>query len=421
MAGGRKRSADAGAGRKPPAARKGGKGGAARKGAAGGRRKAAAEPEVSAPAAPLLRLGEVMGNARPRRLLAGALAEGRLFPALLLHGPAGIGKLTTARAVAAALNCASPRDGDACLSCPSCRKIASWTHPDVKVLESEADAVRAGRPLFFPDPAAASRGGSRSGERLLIGQVRRLIRETEFRPFEGRRRVLLVRHLESDPTMGCANALLKVLEEPPEGTSFILTSARPDRLPDTIRSRCQSLAFMPLARQEAAAFLEARGVPAAEAELRAALSGGRPGAALALDTEGGLARRDAILAALAAASGDAMEAVAAADDLQPAAAEMPDLLALLALVVRDLMVLPDDAGGELVVNRDRRPDLERLAAAVPPARAARVLERIAWCERALERSVSPGLMLQTLLLEAGGHLPPAPLTAPWLDDEAPVP
>ena len=380
-----------------------------------GKQKAKAAPH---PDSPLLCLSELVGNQRPRRLLAAALMEGRLFPALLLHGPPGIGKFTTARAIAAAINCASPDGADACRQCPSCRKVAAWTHPDIKVLESAADAQAAGRPDFFPDAQAASRSAGRVSTRLLIGQVRRLLHETAFKPFEGGRRVFIIRHLESDPSMGCANALLKPLEEPPSGTSFILTSSRPELLPDTIRSRCQSLAFLPPSRDETAEFLAGRGIAPEEATLRAALSGGRPGAALSLDAEGGLGLRDGILAALDAAAGSGpMDAVTAAEELLPAVDQMPGLMELFALVARDIMVMPYDTQGRLITNQDRLPELKKLAAAIPPRRAARLLQRIEWCERALQRSVNASLMLQTLLLETGGHLPSEPLTTPWLGEE----
>jgi DNA polymerase-3 subunit delta' len=366
-----------------------------------------------------LRLSEIVGNPRPRDLLARALSGNRLSPSLLFHGPEGIGKLTTGRAVAARLNCQRPADGDACGVCVPCSKIAAWTHPDVKVLESEADAARSGRPMFFPDSHAPGRAAARRSDRLLIGQVRSMLREIDFRPFEGKRRVILVRHLESDPSLGCANTLLKALEEPPPATLFILTSSRPERLPSTIRSRCQALAFQPASRRDVTAFLEERGVPRQEAVLRAALSGGCPGTALNLDADGGLRQRDTVLAALAAAGeGDPIQALAAADELLPPPLELPGLLACLATVTRDLMVMADDSGAEILMNVDRREELERLAGLIPQARAAALLDRISWCERAVERHVNAGLMLQTLLLEAGGHLPPTPLAAPWMDGDA---
>ena len=119
------------------------------------RKPAAGEQEAAT--APLIPLSAVIGNVRPRLLLARALGEGRLSPGLLLHGPAGIGKFTAARALAAVLNCTAPDGADACGACASCRKVNAWSHPDIKVLESEADAQQAGRPLFFPDPQASSR------------------------------------------------------------------------------------------------------------------------------------------------------------------------------------------------------------------------------------------------------------------------
>ncbi len=415
----RKGKDGAGGARKKPAATRRKTRGTRRKGAArpgGGAKDAgpAAELPTTETAPPLTRLTDLVGNARPRRLLMQAVAQGRLRPALLFHGPPGVGKFTAARAVAAALNCGAPEGGDACAACVSCRKVAAWAHPDVKVLESEAEARRAGRPVFFAEPG----GGGRASTRLLVGQVRRLLRETDFRPFEGRRRVVLVRHLESDPSHGCANALLKALEEPPSGTVFILTSARPERLPATVRSRCLALAFLPASRDELAAFLRGRGLPDQEASLRASLSGGRPGAAMDLDAEGGLRLRDAGLQALAAAAGgEPLAALAAADALTPAPDELAELLSCLALIARDLMIWADGPGGALLVNVDRRADLEALAGRIPQARAARLRESIAWCQQAAERNVNPALMLQVLMLEAGGHLAASPLSVPWLEGE----
>ncbi len=152
-----------------------------------------------------------------------------------------------------------------------------------------------------------------------------------------------------------------------------------------------------------------------EARLRTALSGSRPGVALALDAQGGLAHRDGILQALGmATSGDATAAVAAAEQLLPAPGEMADLLEFFALVARDLMVLPILNETDALHNSDRLDDLRSLSHALPEHRAAWLLERIGWCQQALERHVHPGLMLQTLLLAAGGHLPADPLADPWL-------
>ncbi|MFQ5767757.1 MAG: ATP-binding protein [Acidobacteriota bacterium] len=364
---------------------------------------------------PLPRLGNLAGHERVLGLLERAMKEDRLFPALLFHGPPGIGKHTAAWAVAAALNCMARQNGDACGDCRSCRKIASFSHPDVKILESGQAAALAGRPLQIPPVSAPTT--NRPAARLLIGQVRRLIKEIACPPYEGRRRVILVSNLESDPTMGCANALLKVLEEPPSRTIFILISGRPDRLPETIRSRCQALPFMPLSMTATAALLEGRGLPPPEARLRAAMCGGCPGMALNMEDQGKLILRDQILEALARSVKGPAAALRAAEDLPVAREDLQDLLSTLALVARDLMIAPFSTSMERWINLDRKDFLTRLAALIPASRAAYLLERIAWCQQAAERNLTPALMIQTLLLQAGGHLPVSSLESVWLEEE----
>ncbi|MFQ5669130.1 MAG: ATP-binding protein [Acidobacteriota bacterium] len=369
-------------------------------------------------------MADLIGNESLRSLLRQAISSRRLPHTLLFHGPPGIGKFTTAWVVAAALNCKSPSRGDACGDCVSCQKIHRWSHPDVRVLESEVDAIRAERPICYPSSPPGVRS-SRPSPRLLIGQVRRLVREIDFRPFEGPYRVLLIRHLESDPSLGCANALLKVLEEPPPFTLFILLTSRPHKLPATVRSRCQTLAFQPAAPSEVARFLTRHGLSTEEAHLRAALTGGCPGRALRLDARKDLARRDAVLEAFGHASrGSVVAALESADGLAPSREEWPDLMSALNLVLRDLMVWPHDPGRRLIHNIDRQEAMESLSVSLPPERAASLLARLGWCERATERNVNVRLMLQALFLEAGGHLAASWLAAPWLGGSArrtPVP
>ena len=377
--------------------------------------KTAAPPEDEV----ILRLDGLVGNPRVRGLIERALTDKSLFPSLLFAGPSGIGKLTTARAIAASLNCLSPEGVQACGTCGPCRKIASGIHPDVKVLESEASARDAGRPLYFPTstPEGGNASPSRTGNRLLIAQVRNLVRETCFRPFEGRRRVLILRDLETDPGQGCANVLLKTLEEPPTDTVFIVVTAQPERLPVTVHSRCHVLPFVAAPLAAVVAFLERRGIETAEAHWRAAWTNGCPGAALRLDAEARLRSRDALLVALAAAvEGGPAAASVVAEPFSRRGVELLPSLDDLTLVVRDLMIWDDDPDRNLLTNRDKIAEMEHLAARIPPRRAARLLAHIAWCASATERNVSPSLMWQTLFLEAGGHLADAPLTDPWLPE-----
>jgi DNA polymerase III delta' subunit len=160
--------------------------------------------------------------AQPRVLaiLRAALSSAKLHHGYLFEGPEGAGKADTARALAMALNC-DRRDPDGCGTCNQCLKIAAGTHPDVVAFDMTPKG--------------------------LTERVRELLTSLGFRPHEGRARVIIF-----DPAHGlapvperaeAANVLLKTLEEPPADTYFVLITAEPQRLPITVRSRCQRVRF----------------------------------------------------------------------------------------------------------------------------------------------------------------------------------
>lgn len=216
---------------------------------------------------------EIIGHDRPVGILKRALANGALAHAYLFSGEAGIGKFLTARTLAAALNCAAPGPDGGCGACPSCRKVASGTHPDVHVLVADGDEIK-------------------------IDQVREVQADLALRPFEGRRKVLILdgaEHLNE----ASSNAFLKTLEEPPGETLIILVTAMPQSLLVTIRSRCQELRFQPLARRLLAGVLrERRQFDEADAWFLAALSRGSLGRALEQDPAGERSAREQLFALL---------------------------------------------------------------------------------------------------------------------------
>jgi DNA polymerase-3 subunit delta' len=209
-------------------------------------------------------LSSLVGHRRQLRLLSQAIARGTLPPALLFVGPDGVGKFATARAVAATLNCLTPRrdvDGlliDACGACRSCARIERRVHVDLFVLE--------------PDEKAS----------IKIDVVRDVLSRTGFKPFEGQRRVVIIREADAlEPQ--AQNALLKSLEEPPPGTVFILTTNVGAALLPTVLSRCMRLGFGRLTMGDIEAILTRDGDMSAEvAREAAALANGSIGQALAL-------------------------------------------------------------------------------------------------------------------------------------------
>jgi len=156
--------------------------------------------------------------------------------ALLVHGPAGIGKSEFAAELTRAWLCESPAaDGQACGRCAACGWIASGSHPDLRMLAPAVEEAEEGAAA----PARPARAVAASTD-IRIDQVRALERFVGVGGHRGGCTVVRV-----DPAdalnVAAANALLKTLEEPAARTRFLLVTHRPDVLPATIRSRCQAV------------------------------------------------------------------------------------------------------------------------------------------------------------------------------------
>jgi len=205
-----------------------------------------------------LSFSSFVGNRRVVEILLRALEQDRLPHALIFAGPPGVGKQTLAQLLAQHLNCLHPRNGQACNTCGSCRKIIAGTHPDVRLVQ--------------PD-----------GAFIKIDQVRALIGEIAYQPFEGQYRVVILDGADQMRQEG-ANCLLKTLEEPPSRSVLILVTAKPYLLLGTIRSRSRMLQFGPIAEDEIEKHLtENEGRTPEDARLAAVFANGSLGAALAFD------------------------------------------------------------------------------------------------------------------------------------------
>jgi len=168
-------------------------------------------------------LRDVIGQESAVSILLRTIHRERIPSAYLFAGESGIGKKFTALNLAKALNCQSsePRAKmDACDRCPSCKKIDAVSHPDVLLISPRGGQIR-------------------------IEEIRAIDEMLSFKPFEGRKKIVVVDEADAMNPYA-ANAFLKTLEEPPEGSLIILVSSKPDRLPDTIRSRCSRVNFTPL-------------------------------------------------------------------------------------------------------------------------------------------------------------------------------
>ena len=211
--------------------------------------------------------------------------------ALLLAGPAGLGKRDFLAAFVKGLLCQRPVDGVACGTCRSCELVAAGTHPDLIGLSF----------------GLRKDGVTRS--EIVVDQIRDLSQRLSMASQFGGWQVVTIDPADA-MNAAAANALLKTLEEPTPATLLVLVADEPARLPATIRSRCQRIDFLPPSREVALDWLRAQGVTDAPAALEAA--GGNPGMAHAWASDGALKQRGEVrhdLKALAAGRGDAMEVV----------------------------------------------------------------------------------------------------------------
>ena len=382
---------------------------------------------------------DCVGHRRLLGVLARSVRRGSLPPSLLLAGPEGIGKRRIALAVAQALNCTNPRlvgsagapatdknraepsvdasgagrtgdmsgagrtgdmngaertvdmngaalaaplEIDACGVCPACQRIARGIHPDVLLIEPQDSGV------------------------IKVDQVRAAVERAAYRPFEGKRRVVIVD--DADALMPQAqNALLKTLEEPPPASVFLLVTARPDALLATVRSRCPQLRFRALSVDEVAGLLRSRGASEAEARAVAANAEGSIGRALQASVGDLVESRDVATRALlnVAAARDARGRLESAKDLvtkaSAGASEREQLslhLRAMASLLRDVALLGAGADPAALANADVRSDLERLSA-FGGDRGVRAFGAVDRALTALDRYASAKIVADWVLLQ----------------------
>ncbi len=199
--------------------------------------------------------------------------------AVLLHGPQGIGQWQLATTLAQAWLCEDPSAAPPCGRCASCRLVQAHSHPDLLVLLPEALQLALGWAGAEAEGEGADSGSKtrQPSKEIKVDAVRQAVAFAQTTPARGRGKVLVLHPAERMNAVA-ANALLKTLEEPAGNSRFVLSSAAPEALLPTIRSRCQAMALGLPEPSVAAAWLGGQGVAGAEVLLAAA--GGQPQDAL---------------------------------------------------------------------------------------------------------------------------------------------
>lgn len=322
-------------------------------------------------------------HSAPWRDLLARHAADRLPHALLLTGLPGLGQRQFAEALAAALLCRAPAaDGSACGQCRTCVLLRAGTHPDYRVVEPEEE-----------------------GKQITVDRVREVAGFQSLKAQYGDRQVVVV-----DPAdrmnVNAANALLKTLEEPTDGTVLLLCSSRPASLLPTIRSRCQQVALRPDHGAATRAWLAERlGGDSGRADLLLAMSAGAPLTALALGQEGQLERRSERFERFAAI-GDGSAAIAAAalwwnDD------DVERLLRWFEEWFIDMTRLRLAPATARLTHPDLAGRLKALAEQVDLLRIVQLAERSREARRLLGGQINRQLLLENLLLAWAARTAPA--------------
>lgn len=339
-------------------------------------------------------------------MLDRVVREDRVRHAYLFAGLAHVGKATLARWLALRLNCTGAEPP--CGECRTCRLIAQGVHPDVRALQLAAERdASLGLAL---DVAGRS---TRSAEKVIsIDQVRALQHDASLAPREARWKVYILAGADG-LSLEAANCLLKTLEEPADRVVLILTVVDPVDLPETVVSRCQLVRLAPVPATTIADALQARhGCDSERATLLARLSGGRPGWAIAAAADPAiLEERDRALDDLTATLGPGFRnrlglAERLAGEYSRDPTRVLSVLELWHLYWWDVGLIQQGCDS-LIMNVDRRIDLDTLAARTPASVVQTYVKRLGQASQRLLQNVNARLALETLLvtgptIERGG-------------------
>ncbi|MEP7211552.1 MAG: DNA polymerase III subunit [Acidobacteriota bacterium] len=309
----------------------------------------------------------LIGNEPVKSFISKLLQTGRFPNAILFAGPSGVGKRAFALETAKAFVCS----GGGCGECAACRRAGRLTIPKPDKRDDFKEVTFTEHPdvgMVVP-----------FNRNILVDAIRNLETEAHFRPYEAQARVFIVDNADK-MNDAASNALLKTLEEPATTSYLILVTSRPDSLLQTIRSRCQTIRFAPVAANEIERHLIDSGKFAADdAAFAARLSGGSVAKAIGTDVEKMRAARDAMLGvienvltkrvAAALQTAERMNDAKNKDDFE-------ENLGVLEGLIRDAWLLRNGADSSSLTNADISVRLQTISSGANSATLAAWLSEI---------------------------------------------
>ena len=348
------------------------------------------------------------------------LTQNRVAHAYLFHGPDGVGKRAVALAMARALEC-TRNDAVPCEECADCRKTRRMVHPDVHVLfpypkGTDEDDVAQRIQRLGDDPYAAvdyvrrpslSDPTETSNKQVMyhISRVHEdLLRPMSYRPAEGAYKVAIITDVEH-MNESAANGFLKLLEEPPPQTVFLLTTSRPEQLLPTIVSRCQRLRFDPLLVESIEDALQEReGMDPGRAAMLARMADGSYTRALELAESDDLMTSRSLVIDFFRSS-YARNVNQLSDQVNEVSSQgrerAKSVLQLMLRWIRDLMLYRELGEEAPLVNVDQNEVIENFVRRVPDADLEAMIHLVEQAIHLAERNVRLSLVLTTLAHRLG--------------------
>ncbi|MBN2008931.1 DNA polymerase III subunit delta' [candidate division KSB1 bacterium] len=307
----------------------------------------------------------IVGQTKIKEILSRSLAKQRVPHALLFHGPEGVGKEAMALEMAKALVCQQDKAGY-CNTCPDCQRIGQLTHPDVYYIypamstttdkeHAEVKQSIVQNPYLRLNPWASPT--------ISIDRIREIKRTSAMTSFENKGRVVIIAEAQK-MTVEATNSLLKILEEPPDNMTIILTSSQPALLLPTIISRCQNVRFSPLNWDEIEQAIRAKQEVSVErSNLVAKLSSGSLRRAFELLDEALDERRERTIEILRTVIRGDMERLLLVEELvaKEEKKTIQEYLEIMLVWFRDVMIFSEGGDESMLVNLDKRDTLERFS------------------------------------------------------------
>ncbi len=323
---------------------------------------------------------DIKGQDRPIEIINEHIKQSRLAHAYLFCGPEGVGKRLLAKTLAKAVNCLNGYT-DSCDSCVPCLKIDKNQHQDAHFLD---DSV-------FEDSLAVPQIDTKS---IKIDAIRNLQKDANLRPYEGKIKVFIIDNAHN-LTPEAANALLKVLEEPPKGSLIILISSRVPVLFKTIISRCQIIKFYPLPRPALSDILRKDySLDNNLAHFLAFFCEGRLGAALKLKDTGIFSEKNRIIDEFCMPDKPGLVKM-----LVQNRQDMRGILNILALWLRDIYMLKSGMPFMELINIDRKDDLLKASRSYSFVKLNEKLSLISDSLLQIEQNINIKLLLANLKWE----------------------